>query len=49
MEKGPLSGENTQTFFDIGMQDEFDDYFNDEKENMGVWPIDDIGNCLQRP
>ena len=34
-------GEHTQTFFDLGMQD---DYFNnDEKENICSWPIDDIG------
>ena len=32
------------------MQDEFDDYFADEKENLGAWPQQDNSiEEMQRP
>jgi hypothetical protein len=45
--------DKTEEFFDIGNYDEFDDYFNPNKENEGIispgWPADEVDACLQRP
>jgi hypothetical protein len=42
--------DKTEEFFDIGNYDEFDDYFNPNKENEGVmspgWPVDEVDTRL---